>query len=129
MCVCVFSTSDSGYLTGVIFIDFMKASDLVELYLLLYNLYAVGLSQNTLLWFSCYLHNRKQCVLFQGSKSELFIQQRGVPLGPLLFSIFINDLPSICSKSSVQLYADDTVILLNLIYCKSKLPFIQILIP
>ncbi len=83
-------------------------------YLLLDKLYAIGLSQNVLLWFTCYLHNRKQCVVFLESKSDLFVQQRGVPhgltLGPLLFSIFINDLPLSCSNSSVQLYADDTAI-------------------
>lgn len=45
----VFSALDSGDLTGAIFIDLRKAFDLVDHYLLLDKLYAVGLSQNTVL--------------------------------------------------------------------------------
>ena len=100
--------------TGAIFIDLTKAFDMVNHYLLLDKLYAIGLSRQALLWFNSYLHHRRQCVSFHGSQSDFVIMDKGVPqgssLGPLLFSIFINDLPTICSNSQIQLYADDTVI-------------------
>ena len=113
----IFCASNDSKLTGAIFIDLTKAFDLVDHYLLLDKLYSIGLSRNALLWFNSYLHNRKQCVVVQGSKSDTTIQQYGVPqgstLGPLLFSIFINDLSSFCSDCCVQLYADDTVLYIS----------------
>jgi len=121
----VFSAADNGELTGAIFIDLTKAFDLVDHYLLLDKLYAIGLSKNAVLWFSSYLHNRKQCVILHGKKSNLLIQQRGVPqgstLGPLLFSIYVNNLPSIFNNCCAQLYADDTVLYTS----KHDLPQIQ----
>ena len=54
-------------LTGAIFVDLSKAFDLVDHYLLLDKLYSAGLSGSALLWFNSYLHNRKQCVVTQGS--------------------------------------------------------------
>lgn len=63
-----------------------------------------------------------------GSMSNMFIQQRGVPQGstlvPLLFSIVVNELPLICSKCCVQHYADDGVILH--LYCTSQTNLSQI---
>ena len=110
----VYSSAGKGQLTGAIFIDLTKAFDLVDRYLLLDKLYSIGLSRNALLWFSAYLHNRKQCVVLNGHKSDMVVQQKGVPqgstLGPLLFSIYVNSLPSIFKHCCSQLYADDTVI-------------------
>ena len=100
--------------TGAIFIDLSKAFDMVDHYLLLDKLQAIGLSKDSLLWFNSYLHFRSQCVSLHGCVSQSVIMEKGVPqgssLGPLLFSLFINDLPQICSDCSIHLYADDTVI-------------------
>ncbi len=110
----MFTSFDQGQYTGAIFIDLSKAFDLVDHYLRLDKLFAIGLDQNALLWFNAYLHNRRQCVVFQGHQSDFFIIDKGVPqgstLGLLLFSVFINDLLSICSNCHTHLYADDTVI-------------------
>ncbi len=93
----VYSALDSGDLIGAIFIDLKKAFELVDHYLLLDKLYAIGFSKNSLLWFNSYLHNRKQCVAVQGKLSDLFIQERGVPqgsiLGPLLFLFLLMIFP------------------------------------
>ena len=110
----VFSFCDRDQLTGAIFIDLSKAFDLVDHYLLLDKLHSIGFSRNALLWFNAYLHNRRQCVSIQGSQSDYLIVDKGIPqgstLGPLLFSIFINDLPMACPNSHIHMYADDTVI-------------------
>lgn len=108
------SSSDNNMLTGAIFINLAKAFDTVDHYLLLDKLYAIGLSESSLLWFNSYFHHRYQCVFLQGIQSNFMLMEKSIPqgssLGPLLFSIFMNDLPQACSDSHIHLYADDTVI-------------------
>uniref|UniRef100_A0A9J7XFH6 Reverse transcriptase domain-containing protein n=1 Tax=Cyprinus carpio carpio TaxID=630221 RepID=A0A9J7XFH6_CYPCA len=115
--------------TGAIFLDLTKAFDLVDHYLLLDKLYSIGLSRSSLLWFNSYFHHCHQCVSFRGSQSNFTGVDKGIPqgssLGPLLFSIFINDLPLLpltcCSGCDIHLYADDTII-----YCsKPNIPYIN----
>ena len=110
--------------TGAI-LNLTKAFDLVDHYLLLDKLYSIGLSHSSLLWFNSYFHHRRQCVSFRGSQSNFTGVDKGIPqgssLGPLLFSIFINDLPLCCSGCDIHLYADDTII-----YCsKPNIPDIN----
>lgn len=87
---------------------------IVDHYLLLDKLYSIGLSQRSLLWFNAYLHGRRQYVALQNTRSTSLVIGKGVPqgsvLGPLLFSVYINDMPSICLSFNVHLYADDTVL-------------------
>ena len=62
-----------------------------------------------------YLTNRQQCVEYNGFRSHIKNVSIGVPqgsiLGPLLFLIYINDLPNVCNKSNCLLYADDTALI------------------
>ena len=75
----------------------------------------MGVRGNELAWFQDYLLNRQQLVSINGFSSLLKILSIGGPqgsiLGPLLFLIYINDLP-LCSQLFALLFADDTTLLL-----------------
>ena len=65
-------------------------------------------------WFRSYLNNRKQFCNVNGVSSEIQAIEIGVPqgscLGPLLFLLYINDLPFALKKTHATMYADDTTI-------------------
>jgi hypothetical protein len=100
--------------TIAIFCDLRKAFDTVNHEILLKKLFNIGVRGIELEWFKDYLSNRKQFVSINNVNSNLLSIILGVPqgsiLGPLLFLIYINDLPSITNLKS-SLFADDTMLL------------------
>ena len=102
---------DDGLVTGMILIDLQKAFDTINHDILLKKLSIIGFSDHTVKWFQSYLSNRKFMVNLENSFSEVSSISCGVPqgsiLGPLLFLIYVNDMP-MAVKCDLFLYADDT---------------------
>lgn len=104
---------DSSSQADCIYLDFSKAFDKVCHQLLLHKLSNLNLDRNVLQWIESFLTRRTQFVHANGFNSSFSEVRSGVPqgsvLGPLLFLIYINDLPSkLCSN--IHLFADDCVI-------------------
>ena len=102
---------DQGVPIDVVYMDLPKAFDTVPHKCLLYKIEYYGITGNLLRWIAGFLSNRRQCVVLNGKKSSWQDVKSGVPqrsiLGPLLFLVYVNDLPRSIS-SQVFLFADDT---------------------
>lgn len=102
-----------GDVVDTIYFDFAKAFDTVPHRRLMKKLKAYGIGGQILNWIQSFLQGRTQTVKVNGVKSDAAAVLSGIPqgsvLGPILFVIYINDLPD-AVKSSVYLFADDTKI-------------------
>ena len=103
---------DKNIQTDLIYLDFAKAFDSVDHQILLRKLQSYGVAGRLLNWFRDYFSGRTQRVVIEGVPSSWSPVVSGVPqgslLGPLLFIVFINDLPEAVSNGSSAIYADDT---------------------
>ena len=106
---------DGGYNVQSVFLDLSKAYDRVSIPGLLSKLSLIGFSSSATEWFASFLTQREQCVLLDGTTSAPLTPKSGIPvpqgtvLGPVLFLIFINDLPE-STQSRCSIFADDTTL-------------------
>ena len=107
---------EKNHFTLGIYIDFLKAFDTLDHVIVIKKLDHYGVKGRNLLWFKIYLNNCREFITYDNSSTSFANISCGVPqgslLGPLLFFLYINDLPNASPVLDFVMYADDT----NLFY-------------
>ena len=108
---------DAKKVTLVVLLDLSKALDSIDHATPLAKLQALGVSRASLDWFKSHLSGRLQCVRIGAETSSLQGISHGVPqgsiLGPALFTIYLNNIPSIPDVCSLESYVDDSKLYLS----------------
>ena len=103
---------DQKETTAMVLLDMSRAFDSISHKTLLYKLQDIGASTSAIDWFRSYLSNRTQVVLVNTKISDPLPLTSGVPqgsiLGPMLFGVYVDGLPSTPKHCLVESYVDDS---------------------
>lgn len=110
----IYSALDGGKYVITMFFDLSKAFDTIQNETLLKKLYNLGIKHAALKWIKSYMEERLLTVKYNNMNSTTHNVNLGVPqgsvLGPLLFMLYVNDLPNYIPNGHVTMFADDMTI-------------------